>query len=377
MKRRHHKRSRTPGKPAEIVLPAGKLPADLLARLLSETVLVDPTVLQGPGIGNDAAVIGPPLDEMLVITSDPITFTSTAVGHHLLAVNINDIVTTGACPRWLMLTLLFPPGTTDRAVESLFLDIGDACRDYEITLVGGHTEITDAVTRPVAVGVLVGTVKRDRKVDPSRAQPGDHVLLIGPIAIEGTAVLANQRGEEIAAALGTEMRQRASDLLTHPGICIRDAAFLAVSRYLAHALHDPTEGGLATALREVSAATGWGIEAHAEAVPILPETTALCRHFGIDPFGLLASGSLLVVLPQSEATRLQRAADKLLNLPASIIGTLSAERRCVWKDPQGLTTEIPVFARDELARVLEEAPTPPRRAKEARHLPDETSGSGT
>jgi hydrogenase maturation factor len=252
-----------------------------------------------------------------------------------------------------VLDLLFPPGATERSVEEVFLDIGLACKEHEITLVGGHTEITDAVARPVAVGVLMGTVKADRKVDPSRAQPGDRILLIGAIAVEGTAVLARERGEEIEEALGREFRTRAMELTRRPGICIRKPALLAVSRYLAHALHDPTEGGLATALRELGVFTDWGVEADVSTVEVLPETEAVCRLFGIDPFGLLASGSLLVVVPESEAARLERAAREILELPASVIGVLTDERRYVWKNAAGVRAAIPEFARDEVARVLE------------------------
>ncbi len=358
MKRRH-KRSTIPGKPGSTPLPLGKIPPRLLDKVLRAAVIYDPAVLQGPGLGTDAAIVLPPQGELLSLTSDPITFTPSELGRHLLAVNINDLVTTGACPRWLLLTLLLPPGTTEQGVESIFESIGEACKHYEIALVGGHTEITDAVSRPVAVGVLTGTVKRDRKVDPSRAEPGDHILLVGPIAIEGTAVLARERGREIESALGRAMRERAVKLLDDPGICIRDAALLAASRYLTHALHDPTEGGLATALLELADLTGWGVDVDATTVEVLPETEAICGHFGIDPFGLLASGSLLVVLPENDAMRLQRTIEDALDVSSTIIGVLTEQRECVWKDARGNRAHIPEFARDEIVRVLEK-PEPKR-----------------
>ena len=364
MKRRSHSRSLTPGRSADLSIPLGKLPARLLDRLLAETVLVDSTVVQGPGTGKDAAIIGTPVDELLVVTSDPITFTASDVGHHLLAVNINDIVTTGACPRWLVLNLLFPPETSERDVEVLFQSIGEACKHFEITLTGGHTEITDAVTRPVAVGTLLGTMKPDRKVDTSRARPGDAVLLIGGLAIEGTALLAKEFAEDVEVALGSDLQKRAERLLTDPGLCVWRPALLAVSRYLAHALHDPTEGGLATALWELGAVTGCGIEADKNSVVIYPETETICEHFKIDPFGLLASGALLAVLPEGEAGRLGDKITRDLELPTSIIGVLTKEPSCVWRGDSGTTTPIPEFARDELARFFESrSPKPPKPPK--------------
>lgn len=334
-------------------LPLGKLPAPLLEKCLKAAAPLEPAVLQGPGPGADAAIIAPPPEEMLVASSDPITFTAMELGPHLLAVNINDVVTTGANPRWLVMDLLLPPGTAESEVEALFQSVGEACRTHEVALVGGHTEITDAVTRPVAVGMLLGTMKRDRRIDPSRARPGDRILLIGPIAVEGTALLARERRAEVEQAFGKEFCDRAENLLVKPGICVREAALLAVSRYLSHALHDPTEGGLATALLELSAFTHCGIDVAAREVEVLPETQALCQHFGLDPFGLLASGSLLAVLPEDEALRLGKALEDHLGIRSSLIGALTAEESCIWRDLKGRKGAFPQFARDEIVRVLE------------------------
>jgi hydrogenase maturation factor len=355
MKKRFRKkaRSRTPGKSKRSPLPIGKLPTDILARCLDLAAVDDPSIICGPGIGADAAVLAPTQTDMLVLTSDPITFTDANIGPHLLAININDVVTTGGFPRWLVLNLLLPVGTTEKHVSEVFKSIVDACRRYEILLVGGHTEITDAVTRTVAVGTLVGLARKDRRIDPSRSQPGDDILLIGPIAIEGTALLARERRDEIIENFGEEFQKSAEDLLEDPGICISDAALLACGRYLAHALHDPTEGGLATALRELAAVTACGVEVEVDKVEILPQTATLCEHFGIDPLGLLASGSLLAVLPPGEAERLSRALRDQLKISSSIIGRLTEDPQCVWRKGDGQPGPIPVFPRDEIVRVLE------------------------
>jgi len=355
MKKRYRKkpRSRTPGKAKRAPLPLGKLPADLLERCLAEAAVDDPSIIQGPHVGADAAVLAPTQQDMLVITSDPITFTDEKIGPHLLAVNINDIVTTGGFPRWLVLTLLLPEETTEEDVISIFQSVVEACRRYDILLVGGHTEITDAVKRTVAAGTLVGLSRKDRRVDPGRAQPGDDILLIGPLAIEGTALLARERKEEVIEVFGKEFQSRAEALLNNPGICISEPALLAVGRYLAHALHDPTEGGLATALRELSAITSCGIDVQLDKVEILPETLMLCEHFAIDPLGLLASGSLLAVLPPDEAKRLSRALNEHLRISSSVIGRLTEDSQCVWRRGDGQPGPIPIFPRDEIVRVLE------------------------
>ena len=355
MKKRFRKkpRSRKPGKTEHSALPIGKLPPDLLERCLDQAAADDPSIIVGPQVGADAEILAPTQTDMLVLTSDPITFTDEEVGPHLLAVNINDVVTTGGFPRWLVLNLLLPLSTTEEQVVDVFQSIVGACRRYDILLVGGHTEITDAVTRTVAVGTLVGLVRKDRRIDPSRSQPGDDILLIGPIAIEGTALLARERREEIIDAFGPEFQKSAAGLLDNPGICISDPALLACGRYLAHALHDPTEGGLATALRELAAVTGCGVEVEVDQVEILPQTATLCEHFSIDPLGLLASGSLLAVLPPEEAESLSRALRDQLSISSSVIGRLTPNSDCVWRRGKGSLGPIPVFPRDEIARVLE------------------------
>lgn len=358
MKKRSRKgRPRGPTKGPPSPLAMGKIPAALLEHCLRDAVIQDPTVIEGPRLGNDAAIIRPPQADDIVVTSDPISFTDIGVGEHLLAININDVVTTGAYPRWLVLTLMLPNGTRENEVRSFFASLGEACADHEIALVGGHTEVTDAVTRPLAVGTLIGVLRSDRRVDPSRSRPGDAVLLIGPIAVEGTALIARELAAEVERDLGKPFRDRAEKLLETPGICVREPALLAVSRYLAHALHDPTEGGLATALRELSALTAWGLDVDQEKVDILPETHAICEHFGISPYGLLASGSLLAVLPTDEAERLARALGKHLGIRAGIIGHLTEGKNCLWGRGEAPRTPIPEFPQDEIVRVLERRAT--------------------
>jgi hydrogenase maturation factor len=204
------------------------------------------------------------------------------------------------------------------------------------------------------VGTLLGVLKKDRRVDPSRSRPGDAVVLIGQLAVEGTAVLARERKAEVEEAFGKRFQRQAVALLEDPGICIRDPALLSATRYLVHALHDPTEGGVATALRELSSLTGHGLEVNLEEVEVLPETLQLCEFFGLDPYGLLASGSLLAVLPEEEALRLARALPEQLSVTCRVIGRLTRRKSCLWRRGVSDSFEaIPEFERDEILRVLE------------------------
>ena len=157
-------------------LPVGKLPAELLGRLLATYATSDPTVIVGPGVGGDAAAIDLG-STTLVVKSDPITFATESAARYLVDVNANDLACLGATPRWMMVTALLPPGTTEALVESHFRELRDACLQRGISLVGGHTEVTSGLDRSILVGVLIGEAEGGRLLRPGGARPGDRLLL--------------------------------------------------------------------------------------------------------------------------------------------------------------------------------------------------------
>jgi len=178
-------------------LPQGKLPPALLVRLLGG--LPAGGAIVGPRPGEDAAVVDAP-DGYLVLTSDPITFTADRIGRYAVHVNANDIAAMGAEPRWLLTTVLLPTGTSEADVIALMEDLAAACTEVGVALIGGHTEVTGAVTRPVVSGTMLGTVVRERLVTSGGARPGDIILLTKPVAIEGTAVLAREAAARLVAS---------------------------------------------------------------------------------------------------------------------------------------------------------------------------------
>lgn len=340
-------------KPHATALPLGKLPPDLLAAVLAPLAPRDHQVCVGPRIGEDAAVLDLG-DRLLVAAADPITFATEEIGRYVVAVNANDIAVRGARPRWLLATVLLPRGTTADDVRALMAEVGSACRALGIDLIGGHTEVTDAVTRPVVAGTLLGEVQPGRLVTSGGARPGDVVLLGGALAIEGTAVLAREAAADLLArGVPAETIARARDLLRAPGISIVGMARAVCDAVRPHALHDPTEGGLATALAELAAASGTGIRLDTSApLPILPETHAICATLGLDPLGLLASGALLAAVgPADVAPAL--AALQRCGASGCVIGQVTEASAGVTITGPGGNRVLPTFARDELARWLE------------------------
>jgi len=331
----------------------GKLPPALLSRLLAR-VPVGERVIIGPRYGEDAAVLQTAPDRLLVAKSDPITFASDAIGWYAVQVNGNDLAVMGARPLWFLATVLLPPGVGEDTAEAIFSQVLSACHEVGIALVGGHTEITLGLERPIVIGCLLGEVAPERVITSSGARPEDVILVTKALAVEGTALLAREAGEALqAAGVDPETVTRAAGFLYDPGISIAREAGVLCDTVTVHALHDPTEGGLATGLAELAAASGVGLRIERARIPILPETEQFCGALGLDPLGLIASGTLVAALPPFEAEHALSALHAL-GIPATIIGTATPpEQGLVLVAPDGSESPLPAFARDELARYWE------------------------
>ncbi len=329
------------------VLPLGKLPSDLLADLLSR-LPPDPRVVVGPRIGEDAAVIDMG-DHYLVAKTDPITFATDAIGWYAVQVNANDLVTTGATPRWFMATVLLPGGLADGALaERIFTQITSACSALGISLIGGHTEITYGLDRPIVAGFMLGEVGKDRLITTGGAQVGDVILLTKGIPIEATAIIARERRAELLEHLDPALVERAAGYLTAPGISVVPDARAACAAGGVTSMHDPTEGGLATALWEVAEASGRALHLEVTAWPLLEEGAQLCAFYGLDPLGAIASGALLLTA-RPEAEDRVRAALEAAGIPVHRLGRVAAGPATVWYG--GVL--LPRPARDEIARLFE------------------------
>jgi hydrogenase maturation factor len=335
---------------ADNALSLGKLPSELLGALIGSLGARDGDVIIGPGIGRDAAAvrIG---NEILVLKTDPITFATSGAGRYLINVNANDLACLGATPRWMLVTAMFPLGTTQSDVAASFNDLSIAAAERGISLVGGHTEITSAVTRPVLVGMLAGLAPDARFLPPGGARAGDLLVLSRPVAVEGTALLAGEQRQLLTGLLGEELVDQAERLLTQPGISVSHDARLVLDTMPVHALHDPTEGGIATGAREIAAASGLAIELNGDAIPILPETAAVAAALELDPLGMLASGSLLLACDPDDAEQALSIWRDSGAQPA-IVGRFVEPERGHALLSHGERRELPEFHLDEVSRVL-------------------------
>jgi HAD superfamily hydrolase (TIGR01509 family) len=333
-------------------LAHGKLPNDLLASFFRRFSFDDPTVLINPGVGEDIAAIDVDGKEVLVLKSDPITFATDAIGHYAVLINANDIATSGAVPRWFLATCLFPGGMTAAEIISVMDDLKNVCRSWGITLCGGHTEITDAVNRPVITGMMTGTVARDRLIDKSNMAAGDRILLTKGVAVEGTAIIAREFGHRLRRmGLPESEITAAREFLSRIGIL--DEARIAAASGTVHAMHDVTEGGLATALVELSTAGGHRLRVNTDAVPVYPQTKAICSLLGIHPFGLIGSGSLLICCTEDTCQTVIEDIESA-GIPVACIGEVMDEGSGVTAFDRGQPTPWPHFDVDEITRLFRE-----------------------
>lgn len=333
-------------------LPVGKVPAKLLERLLADAPVEDSRVILGPGVGLDCAVVDNG-KSLLVFKSDPITFTTDEIGNYLVHINANDIATTGALPRWLLVTLLLPESkSTESLVRTITEQIYLACRRMNVSVIGGHTEVTSGLDRPIAMGSMIGEVKPDKLVTPRGVRPGDRVLLTKGVPIEGTAILANDFRRTLSKELTAAELTQARHFLTEPGISVLEDARIATKAGKVTAMHDPTEGGLASALWELAQASGCSFWVDPDAVPIPPVSKRICTLLGLDPLATIGSGALLITASKRDSRII---CDTLVEegITCAEIGEAGSGPVGVWFKKEGYMEEMRLPPRDEIARLFE------------------------
>ena len=330
--------------------PVGKLPPDVLDTLLKNTSS-HPRLVVGPQVGEDAAVIDMG-ERFLVAKSDPITFVEHQIGRYAVHVNANDIACMGATPLWFLMTLLLPEGRADEAMVSrIWKEVGETCADLEITLCGGHTEITSGLEFPILSGHMLGEVFRENLIRGADAQADDLILLTRAIPVEGTAILAGAKYDFLKNIMDVEILENAKRYLESPGISVVAQALAAAGTGQVHAMHDPTEGGLATGVHEMAEAAGLGALVEEDRIPISVEGEKICKALNLNPLGVITSGALLLAVP-AEGEEIVREALMTTGAMGVCIGRLCAPEFGVMIGRGGKTYPLKRFDSDEISKVL-------------------------
>ncbi len=296
----------------------GKLPLDLLKKyIFNRTGVQDNSVIIGPSYGEDAAIIDLGNDKVLVVHVDPITGAIEWLGWLAVHIACNDIAVRGVKPRWLLPVLYLPEDTTENLIDRITIQIDTAAKEVKVTIVGGHSEFTPDLSRPLISMTAIGVTRKGEYVITSGAKPGDYIIMTKSVAIEGTAILATDFREILKKkGVPDTLINRGASFLKRISV-VPEA--LTLAEIGVNAMHDPTEGGLLGGLAEMAYASNVQIEVWEDKVPIAEETKVFCKELDIDPLKLISSGVLIASISEE---KLKIALDKVkaLGIPISVIG---------------------------------------------------------
>ncbi len=325
----------------------GKVPPTALLRSVFPYVgKKNARVIVRPGIGRDAAVIGYGR-KVLAFSTDPITGTTTHIGSHSVIINANDIATTGARPAWYLCTLLLPIGTDERLLHGIMIEIHETAKELGISVVGGHSEVTSGLDRPIIVGFMIGESETGRVLSVQGGRSGDRVLFTKMAGLEGTAILASDYSSRLRGVRPKSMKKAKS--FSREMSVVKEALKIAKSQGV-HAIHDPTEGGVLNGLWELAEASQLGIEVRADQIKVASETQEICSVLGLDPLKLMSSGSLLVAVAPSAVETVKRNLSQM-GVRVSDVGVLTprSSGRNVLRG--GNRTRLEAVPRDELYKL--------------------------
>jgi hydrogenase maturation factor len=331
-------------------LPPGKIPVDILKEVVFKNLGAKrEEVVQGPATGIDGAVIDLG-DKSLIVSMDPITGAVERIGWLAVNVNANDIATFGVEPAFLFSCILLPEGSDRKTVETICTQMDSAAKELGIAIVGGHCESTPGLTNPIVAGCVMGLTGKGRYVTAAGAKPGDKLILTKSAGIEGTAILASDREAELKKTVKKEVLQLAREFYSQISV-VKDA-LTACRTGGVHAMHDPTEGGVAGGIHEMADASGAGVRVFRERIAVQLETAEICRYFRIDPLQLIGSGALLIAADAGKAGEIVESLERE-QVQAAVIGEFvedSGERLLMQKD--GKAQKLPRPRSDHLWRAL-------------------------
>lgn len=327
-------------------MKVGKLPESVLKRSVFKQLHTKrEEVLLGAGVGEDCAAMKLDSDEIFVISTDPITGTAKDMGDLAVQITVNDLASAGAEPIGVMLTMLLPEDATEEELKHVMAQVESACEKNRIQVMGGHTEVTRVVSQIVLSVTGVGKAKEARLISTADVLPDMDILVTKWVGIEGTAILAKEKEQELSARYTKPFLEAAKGLDRY--LSVLPEAATAVKSGVA-AMHDVTEGGIFGALWEMAEASGVGLEIDLKKIPLKQETVEICEYFGISPYELISSGSMLMAA--KDGNRLVMELQKE-GIPAVIIGKATAGRdRILRNEDECRYLEPPKT--DELYKVL-------------------------
>lgn len=325
----------------------GKIPEIVLTRsVLKQINHRREEVLVGPAIGEDCSVLAIADDEVLVLSTDPITGTTEDIGTLAVHITANDIASNGAEMIGIMLTILLPQYSDETGLKTIMKEIEMVCQQLNIEVLGGHTEVTRAVNQPIITVTGVGKMKRSDLIKTSGAKPGQEIVMTKWAGLEGTAIIATAKEEELKQKYSQSFLQGAKDMIHHISVVpeARIAKEVGVT-----SMHDVTEGGIYGALWEIGAASNVGMEVDINKILLRQETVEICEYYDLNPYKLISSGCMLIVTEKANLL-VKRLEEE--GIPASVIGHITADNDRLVRNQEERRYLEPAKS-DELYKVMQ------------------------
>ncbi len=296
----------------------GKIPETVLKRsVLKQITRRREEVLVGPAIGEDCSIISLNDDEVFVISIDPITGTVQDIGTLAVHITANDIASSGAEVIGIMLSVLLPENTTEAELKNMMFEVDSVCEQLSIEVLGGHTEVTKAVNQPIITVTGIGKMKKSDVIKTSGAKAGQEIVMTKWAGLEGTAILAKAKEQELLTKYSADFIKEAQKMLNYISVIPESKIAMKVG---VSSMHDVTEGGIFGALWEIGAASGVGLEVNLQKIQLKQETVEICEFFDLNPYMLISSGCMLIVSDNANLL-----VDRLMEegIAASVIGRIT------------------------------------------------------
>ena len=323
----------------------GKVPNSILEKIVLNKIQKNRSeVLLRPGIGEDCSAIefG---DYTCVLSGDPITGTAKEIGRLAVHISCNDIASCGVEPLGLLVTILCPPGTSEQELEMIMDQLSCSAASINVDILGGHTEITNAVTRFVLNCTAVGRCLRGKLISTAGAQNGDSLVLTKHAGLEGASIIAHEKEQELIKVLGNEVVNEAKAYMESLSV-VKDG--VKAAQFGVNAMHDVTEGGLLGAVWEMCEASKNGAEVYIDQIPVTMSTRRICEYYNINPYKLISSGCMLISAGDGEGLVRHLKGE---GIAAAVIGRLNGTMQKTMIT-EGVTELIPPPEADELYKVL-------------------------
>ena len=330
------------------MLKVGKLDNKLLSEaVINKIKCRRKEVLVHAGVGEDCATIDFGQYEC-VMSTDPITASVKDIGRLCIHISANDIASNGIEPIGILLAVMLPEGTTEADITHIMEQAAEAAAECNIEIIGGHTEITKAVNRPVIVSTAVGRGIAKQSASATKIKPGDAIIMTKTAGIEGTGIIARDYEATLREVLRQEEIEHAKELLSKVSV-VKEG--IIAGRIGTHGMHDITEGGVLGAVWEMCNIAGQGAGINAEAIPIDEVTRKICKNYNINVLRLISSGSMLIIAAPDKK-------DEIIGelcaqgVPATEIGRILPKEEGLYIFEEGKGRKIDPPTADELYKIV-------------------------